>query len=204
MSRSAFRFLLPLLILSLTATAGMALDLGGHDRDGVVIGLTMGHGWNSIALTDGNGNNRETGDVSTFTGAFKVGWARSDKLVGFIGISGWKRSFRQDITPSTATNLNFLTELYFFPTGQGFWAKGGIGAGSLDYYANTADPLNRIQFKESGFTYTVGAGYEFRAGQTGVGIAYDYTKVDLGDYGGITGASVDNHVLAFSLHWYQD
>jgi len=204
MSRNAVHILLPLLIIALTTTAASALDLGGHDRDGVVVGVTMGHGWNSIALTDGKGTDRDTGDVSTFTGAFKVGWARSDRLVGFIGISGWKRSFYQSIAPASATNFNFLAELYFFPTGQGFWAKGGIGSGSLDYYVNTADPANRIQFKEGGFTYTVGAGYEFRSGQTGIGIAYDYTRVDMGDFGAITGASVDNHVLAMSLHWYKD
>jgi len=204
MTRCATRILLPLMIITLMASAAAALDLGGHDRDGVVIGLTLGHGWNSIQLTDGNGDFRDTGDVSAFTGAFKVGWARNDHLVGFVGVSGWKRSFNQQITPSSVTNLNFLAELYFFPTGQGFWAKGGVGTGSLDYYVNTADPLNRIDFREGGFTYTVGAGYEFRAGQTAIGIAYDYTKVDMGDFDAITGASVDNHVLAMSLHWYQD
>ncbi len=204
MTRLCLRIILPVLMLLLVAGSALALDLGGHDRDGMVIGLTLGHGWNSVQLTDGQGDNRDTGDMSAFTGAFKLGWARSDKLVGFVGISGWKRSFYQNIAPASATNFNFLAEIYFYPTGQGMWVKGGIGSGSLDFYVNTALVEDRIQFKEGGFTYTVGAGYEFRAGAAALGIGYDYTKVDMGDFGEVTGANVVNHVLAMTIHWYQD
>jgi len=188
-------------LILLTAPNAFAFG-GGHNRDGMVIGLTLGHGWNSVQLTDDGGIYRDTGDLSTFTGAFKLGWARSDKLVGFIGISGWTRSFYQYIAPASATNINFLAEIYWFPTGEAFWAKGGIGTGSLDFYVNTAE--GPIVFNEGGFTYTVGAGIEFRVTDAmAVGIAYDYTNIDMGDFGDITGASAVNHVLAMSFHWYQ-
>jgi opacity protein-like surface antigen len=194
----------PAFLIGALANPAAALDLGGHDRDGVVVGLTLGHGWNGVNFETTDGRGAED-DISAFTGAFKVGWARSDQLVGFIGLSGWKRSYVQNITPATATNFNFLAELYWYPRGGGFWIKGGLGTGYLDLYVNTALPADRIEFREGGLTTTVGAGYEFRAtGTTAFGIAYDYTHVDMGDFGEIRNASTGNHVLAFSFTWYQD
>jgi len=203
MSKAFISYLSLIVYCALVSAPAMALDLGGHDRDGVVVGLTLGHGWNGVELTDGNGINRDTGDLSAFTGALKVGWARNDQLVAFVGLSGWKRSFAQDITPSSATNLNLLAELYFYPRGQGFWVKGGVGTGSLDFYVNAPLPENRITFKEGGFTYTVGAGYEFRvAPEMAVGFAYDYTNIGMGDFGAITDAATVNQVFAMSFHYY--
>lgn len=204
MARHINTFSLFVIILALAATPAMALDLGGHVRDGVVTGLSLGHGWNSVELTDAQGRSRDTGNISTFTGAFKVGWARSDKLVAFIGVSGWKRSFYQNITPASATNFNFLAEAYLFPRGEGFWVKGGVGAGSLDFTVRAALPQDSINFKESGFTYTVGAGYEFRVTSGfAFGLSYDYTRIDLGDFADITDAATVNQVLAMTFHYYQ-
>ena len=205
MSKSFASYLSLMALVALISTPAVALDLGGDDRDGVVIGLNLGHGWNSVELTDGNGRNRDTGDISAFTGALKVGWARNDELVAFIGVSGWKRSFAQNITPTSATNLNLLAELYFFPGGQGLWVKGGVGSGSLDFYANTPLPEDRITFKEGGFTYSLGVGYEFRvSGGLAFGFSYDYTKIDMGDFRDITGAATVNQVLAVSFHFYNE
>ncbi len=204
MTRITRNSVLLVLIFALTAPSAFAFGGGGHDRDGMVIGLTLGHGWNSLQLTDGSGRERDTGDMSTFTGAFKLGWARSDNLVGFIGISGWTRSFYQNIAPASATNFNFLAEIYWYPTGGGFWGKGGIGSGSTDFWVNSYSDLNALSFKEGGFTYTLGAGYEFRVSDAmAFGLAYDYTKIDMGDFGEITGANTVNHVLGINLNWYQ-
>ncbi|MDX2472949.1 MAG: outer membrane beta-barrel protein [Candidatus Krumholzibacteria bacterium] len=204
MARSHFQNLLLVLLLIMVPTATLALDLGGHDRDGVVIGLDLGHGWNSVQFTDTDGVALDTGDISTFTGAFRVGWARNDNLVGFVGISGWKRSNYQSFAPASTTNLNFLAEVYYYPRGEGFWVKGGIGSGSIDFYVNTAATENRINFKEGGFTYSLGAGYEFRASDAlAFGISYSYTDIDMGSFGDITAAGADSHFLAMSFNFYQ-
>lgn len=204
MSRFNRMIMITALILSLTASAASALDLGGHDRDGMVIGLNLGYGWNSVQLTDSNGLNRDTGDIDTFSGAFKIGWARSDNLVGFIGISGWKRSFYQSLAPASVTNFNFLAEIYYYPSGGGLWVKGGIGTGSLDFYVNTPRPENRLNFREGGFTYTFGTGYEFRVTDAmAFGLSYDYTVVEMGDFDGISDVSTVNHVVGININWYQ-
>ncbi len=204
MARPNFSHILFAALLILVPFNAMAMDLGGHDRDGVVFGLDQGHGWNSVQFTGADGNQFDTGDVSTFSGAFRLGWARNDNLVGFVGISGWKRSLYQSIAPASTTNLNFLAEVYYYPRGEGFWVNGGIGTGSIDFYVNAALPENRILFKEGGFTYTLGAGYEFRASDAlAFGISYKYTDIDMGDFGNITAAGATNHVLAMTFHFYQ-
>ena len=203
MRRISLRITLLILLIA-ACPATVLADLGGHDRDGVVVGFEMGHGWNSVQMTSSDFGELDTGDLSTFTGAFRVGWARSDNLVGFIGISGWKRSFSQGLVPSTATNLNFLVELHYFPRGEGFWVKGGVGSGSLDLWVNAPVEANRIDIKESGFTYTLGAGYEFRVSeQVAFGLCYDYTNINMGDFETFTDASTTNQVLAISINYYQ-
>ncbi len=194
-----------LVVLSVLATVSVtqAVELAGNDRDGVVLGLVVGHGWNAIHVSDMNTAAEETNHMSAINGALKFGWAWNDALVGFIGMSGWTRSVRQDIIPASATNLNFLAELYYYPGGRGFWLKGGGGVGSLDYFSNTATPDTNIKFKASGFAVTFGTGFEVRwSDHYGLGISYDYTRLDLNDFGTFSGANSGNQVLAVSIMWY--
>jgi len=180
-----------------------AIDLDGIDRDGVVFGTSMGHGWNTVHVSDMNGMARNPNHMSTVIGAVKLGWAWNDELVGFVGVSGWSRSLFQRITPASATNLNGLVELYYYPRGGGLWIKGGLGAGSLDYYMNPALPEDRVVFKESGFAFTLGTGFEVRFSERyGVGISFDYTRLDISDFDNFVGASTGNQVVAVNLFVY--
>lgn len=180
-----------------------ALDIKGNDRDGVVFGAAMGHGWNTVHVAEMSGMARDPDHMSTVIGALKFGWAWNDELVGFVGVSGWSRSLFQNIDPASATNLNGLIELYYYPGGGGFWLKGGVGAGSLDYFLNSADPARRTVFKESGFAFTVGTGYEIRfSDRFGVGLSYDYTRLDINNFGNFVGANTGNQVIAVNLFVY--
>ena len=78
-------------LLLVMASSASAIDLGGHDRDGTVIGLTLGYGWNSVEFTGEDGLSRDTGTIDAFNGGFRVGWAPSDYFIGSIGFYGWKR-----------------------------------------------------------------------------------------------------------------
>ena len=99
---------------------------------------------------------------------------------------------------SCLTNVKFLASCNSV-------SQGGVGSGSLDFYANTPLPEDRITFKEGGFTYSLGVGYEFRvSGGLAFGFSYDYTKIDMGDFRDITGAATVNQVLAVSFHFYNE
>lgn len=194
-------FLIEVLLL-VSASSAAALDLGGHDRDGTVIGLTLGYGWNSIEYTQTGELPRETGTVGTFTGGFRVGWASSDYFIASIGMYGWKRSY-YTFTPMTTTSYSFMLEGYFFPLGEGFWIKGGVGRGTLDFYAKAALPINDVIFNETAWSWSTGAGYEFRVTDgAGIGISYDFLYIPVGDFAGFNDVSSISHSLSLNIHFY--
>jgi opacity protein-like surface antigen len=200
------RLILPTILaatLIMAATPSQAIDLGGHDRDGTVVGLTFGYGWNSIKFTPEGEPENSTGTVTSFSGSARVGWAPSDQFIGSIGFYGWKRSYYNNITPISAYTFSFVLEGYFFPRGEGFWIKGGIGRGTLDFSATAALPQNSINFQESGWTYTTGAGYEFRVSDgTGVGLCYDFLYNDVGDFAGFSSTKNVSHAVSLNFHFY--
>ncbi|HPF69026.1 MAG TPA: outer membrane beta-barrel protein [Candidatus Krumholzibacteria bacterium] len=187
----------------LLAAAGpaAALDLGGHDRDGTVIGLNFGSGWSKLAFTGSDGSDYETGTELAFTGGINVGWARNDNLIGSIGIYGWKESYAQNLTPISVTTFHFLGEVSWFPRGEGFWLKGGAGWGTLD--VDAVLPQERVIYQKGGFTWSAGAGYEFRVADTAaIGIQYDYREVRVGQFEFLDNTVAKTHSLTCSLRFY--
>ncbi len=187
--------------LVLSALPALALDLGGHDRDGTVIGLNFGCGWNKLSSEDRDGTKSETGTDTAFTGGLSIGWARNDNLIGSIGIYGWQQDLYQGITPVEISTFNFLAEVAWFPRGEGFWLKGGVGGGTLDVYA--VFPVSTVNFQEGGWVFTGGAGYEFRVSDgAALGVAYDYRTISVGDSEFLNGATASTHALTFSMRFY--
>ncbi len=189
-------------LLLVLASSASAIDLGGHDRDGTVIGLTLGYGWNSIEYTKESGVSRETGTFGTFTGAFRVGWASSDYFIASIGFTGWRRDY-YTFTPTSSKAYAFMLEGYFFPLGEGFWIKGGVGRGTLDFYAKAAMPINDVIFNETAWSWSTGAGYEFRVSDgAAIGISYDFLYIPVGDFAGFNDVSSISHNLSLNIHFY--
>lgn len=189
-------------LLCVLASSASAIDLGGHDRDGTVIGLTLGYGWNSVDFTGEDGISLDTGTVDFFNGGFRVGWAPSDYFIGSIGFYGWKRSF-YSWTNFTLKNYAFMLEGYFFPLGEGFWVKGGGGFGTVDFYGQAALQMNSLIFNETGWSWSTGAGYEFRVSdEAGVGISYDLLYIPLGDLDVVTDVSSLTQSVSLNIHFY--
>ena len=86
------RLVLPALMLCLvTAVPAVALDLGGHVRDGVVVGLLLGGGWNTVDYQVKGETPQSIKTGSAFSGGVNVGWARNEYLVGSLGMYYWKK-----------------------------------------------------------------------------------------------------------------
>jgi hypothetical protein len=193
--------------LPLLSVPASGLELGGHDRDGVTVGLQLGAGWNKMdySVRDGEGQliRQETGTSADFSGGISVGWARSDALMASLGIYGWKEGGWIVGNPLTASTMHFLAELHWFPGGQGFWIKAGAGAGTLDFSLVT--PLQRVTFQKGGWNFSGGAGYELRVTDTAAfGIAYDLRYLTVGAFEGLEDTSTLSHNLSASLRYYMD
>ena len=202
MNRFQIRAILATALLFVLASPASALDLGGHDRDGTVIGLTMGYGWNSINYTESSGISQDTGTIDSFTGGFRVGWASSDYFIASFGMYGWKRSFRS-FTTFSIKNYAFMLEGYYFPRGEGFWIKGGGGLGTVDFFAQAALPVNNVVFNETAWSWSTGAGYEFRVSDgAGVGISYDLLYIPVGDFSNLADVSSLNQSVSLNIHFY--
>jgi len=192
-----------LTLISAVGIAGapaLALDLGGHVRDGTVVGVTMGAGWSKLEYTPSGGGKTTTGTESAFSGGARVGWAKSDNLIYSLGMYGWKRSYGG--TGASVSALHFLAEVSWFPRGEGFWLRGGIGGGSLDLTIYLPGP-GPVSERKGGWNYALGAGYEFRVSDgTAIGLCYDFRYVDIGGFAGIESAASLSHNASLNIHFY--
>jgi opacity protein-like surface antigen len=196
--------LLTAVLLVVTASSAFAIDLGGHDRDGTVFGLTLGYGWNSIEFTPTGGTTLDSGNIGTFSGGARIGWAPSDYFIGSIGFHGWKKSYYTlNYTSTSASLYHFILDGAWFPRGEGFWIRGGIGIGTLDFNATAPLAWDSLIFNESAMTLLAGAGYEFRvADEAAIGFAYDYIYLPVGDFAGFTDVTSTSHSLSLSINFY--
>ncbi|MCK9996381.1 MAG: hypothetical protein KAH56_08920, partial [Candidatus Krumholzibacteria bacterium] len=87
--------------------------------------------------------------------------------------------------------------------GEGFWVKGGVGRGTLDFYAKAAMPINDVIFNETAWSWSTGAGYEFRVSDgAAIGISYDFLYIPVGDFAGFNEVSSISHNLSLNIHFY--
>ena len=113
---------------------------------------------------------------------------------------GWKRSY-SGITPVSVTALNFLAEISWFPRGEGFWVRGGIGGGQFDFTVTL--PAEKVFIKKGGWTYSAGAGYEFRVSdQAAIGFAYDVRYLSVKEFDDFDPSSTLSHNVSLNLHFY--
>lgn len=202
MKRTAARCTLLLLTILLAAAPASAVDLGGHDRDGVVVGLGLGIGWNKYEYTLPDLGPVDSGYQDSFAPMLSVGWARSDYFVASLSLTGWKKSFYQSYTPIAAKSLVFMADVAWFPRGEGFWIKGTVGLGDLDLTATTATDF--LSVKDTGLLYGMGAGYEFRmSGQAAVGLAYDARFLTLDDMDRFGEVKTVNQSASLFFRFYQ-
>jgi len=199
-------FLITLIMLTLSSPV-LALDLGGHTRDGVVVGFNMGAGWNwlefNIPAENGDIISNKTGTEVDLTGGLTLGWARSDNLVFSIGVHGWKARYWYFGDQFSVSTTQFQADVSWFPRGEGFWLRGGIGPGNISFSALV--PQINVTFQEWGWNLLGGAGYEFRVSDTAaIGLAYEYRHLGVGAFKDLDDTTISSHNALFSFRWYMD
>ena len=195
------------LLLLFLASPVLAMDLGGHTRDGVVVGFNVGAGWNwldfNVLSDDGEVISEETDTEVDLTGGITLGWARSDNLVFSIGVHGWKARYWYYGNQFSVSTTQFQADVCWFPRGEGFWLRGGIGPGNISFTALV--PAINVTFQEWGWNLLGGAGYEFRVTDTtAIGFAYEYRNLGVGAFKGLDDTVISSHSALFSFRWYMD
>jgi hypothetical protein len=143
-------------------------------RSGWMIGFGIGGG--SAGLTDdsdssNSSSNREGGG----TGSFHVGYAFSPEVALEFYSDAWTKS-------ENGGTVSFTTgaiALNYYPGGQGFLLRGGVGFGSVDFSQDIGNVT--LSLNETGFSALASAGYEFRVKRTfalGPVINYSYISTD--------------------------
>lgn len=196
-------------LLLVGVLAGSAVAGGyGHVRDGWMYGLNLGYGWTKLAATDVS--QAQPLDLTSpwsgdFTGALKVAFCPSDEFAYGLDFSGWTDySYLLNYNQVRTTAFWILAQGHWFPAGQGFYVRGGLGLGSLG--VKLTDPRAIISQTNAGLGWGVGAGYELRVSPSfALGVAYDYRGVNVGELSNtFDDVSVATQGVVLTLTWYPD
>jgi hypothetical protein len=135
--------------------------------------------------------------VDALSGALRIGWAQSDYFMYSLDFHGWTKN-------EELTNFTILTgtvTLHWFIAGSGFFARGGVGFGSLDVTVRTLPQFT--SFTEGGWSLTAGVGHEWRFSPGfALGLAYDFYYIPVGDISGYDDVKASNSNLTVNMSWY--
>lgn len=159
-----------------------------HERDGWTFGFNLGGGSAAIEF-DGEASDREPGGG----GNVRVGYCPGPNAAILLENSSWSEKV-DDAT--WVLNLTSFAATYF-PGGQGFYVRGGLGLGVISVEQDLGSGLT-LESRDTGFGLLAAGGYEFRLLRTfSLGPQVEYVWMDVGD--GITGNFVN---LTAALNWY--
>jgi len=173
----------------LCAAASVQATTHPHDRNGFVIGFSLGGG--SAGIKDGD--SREGGG----TGNFRIGYAvRPDLVLHFEG-TGWTRTFAEPIGDVTWTFSTYGASATYYVPNSGAFIRGGIGAGVAN--VELASGGVKVSADETGLGLVVAGGYEWRLTQKfalGPQVEFTYQDLDLLGSSNVVGGG-----LGFNWYW---
>jgi Outer membrane protein beta-barrel domain len=158
-----------------------------HDRDGVVLGFNLGGGTAGI-----NASGVDTDREGGFGGNFRVAYAFSPEVAaGFEG-NLWSKT----VDNETWTFDVAGPAITYYPGAKGFFVRGGIGVGTIDYTVEDAGVT--YSASDDGFGFLVAGGYEWRLTRKfalGPQVDYAYSKVN-------SDLSMNYVNFTLGLNWY--
>jgi opacity protein-like surface antigen len=140
-----------------------------HERDGVVLGFNLGAGTAGINFT-GVDSDREGG----LAGGLRVGYVFTPELA--VGLDG--TFWTKEVNDETWTFNVGTAALTYYPGAKGFFVRGGIGVGSMEF--STEESGVTFSASDDGFGFLLGTGYEWRLTRKfamGPEVDYSYAKV---------------------------
>src|SRR6185503_14193601 len=122
-----------------------------HERDGIVLGFGLGAGTGGLDYT-GISSDREGG----FAGGLRLGYGFTPELAAGIEGTFWTK----EVDGQTWTFDVGAATLTCYPGAKGFFVRGGIGVGTLEFETEQAGVT--YSASDDGFGFLLGAGYEWR------------------------------------------
>lgn len=177
-----------LIAVLILAPAGVAqAGQWAHERDGVVLGFNLGAGTAGINFT-GVDSDREGG----LAGGLRVAYAFTPELA--VGLEG--NFWTKEVDNQTWTFSVGAAALTYYPGAKGFFVRGGIGGGSMEF--ETEQGGVTYSASDDGFGFLVGAGYEWRlARKFALGPEVDYSYAKISD-----DISLNYVNFTVGLNWY--
>jgi hypothetical protein len=158
-----------------------------HERDGVVLGFNVGAGSGGVNLS-GIDSDRESG----FGGNFRVGYAFTPQIAAGIEGNGWTKEVDNETWTFNVTTL----ALTYYPGAGGFFVRGGVGVGSVEYGLESGGVS--YSASDDGFGFLLAAGYEWRLTRRfALGPEFDYGYGNVND-----DLSMNYWNVTAGLNWY--
>jgi outer membrane protein with beta-barrel domain len=158
-----------------------------HERDGAFLGFNLGGGSAGIDVP-GVETNREGG----LGGNFRVGYAFSPQFAAGLEGNMWTK----DVDNETWTFSVGGAALTYFPGATGFFLRGGIGVGTVDYSFDQGGIT--YSSSDDGFGFLVGTGYEWRLSRKfALGPQFDYSHAKVND-----NLSMNYFNFTVGANWY--
>jgi hypothetical protein len=141
-----------------------------HERDGVVLGVNLGGGSAGVNIL-GFDLDREGGAA----GNIRVGYAFQNQFA--LGLEG--NAWTKEVDGVTWSFSVVGAAFTYYPSGQGFYVRGGIGSGKVEIKASSGS--RSVTASDTGPGLLGAMGYEWRLSRTfalGPQVDYGYAKVN--------------------------
>lgn len=174
------------LLSSYSAPAALA-GSWPHERDGIVLGFNAGGGSAGIDV-NGVNSDREGG----FGGNFRVGYAFNPQVA--LGLEG--NMWTKEVENERWTFSVGGPAVTYYPGATGFFVRGGVGVGTVDYSFDSGGVT--VSSSDDGFGFLVATGYEWRLGRKfALGPEFDYAHAKVND-----NLSMNYFNFTMGLNWY--
>ena len=185
MTTRAFRSIAILAMVALFPAPAMAA--APHERDGIVLGFNLGAGSGGVNV-EGIDSERESG----FGGNLRVAYAFTPQVAAGIEGSVWSRVVDDETWSFGVTAL----ALTYYPGAGGFFVRGGIGVGSVEYGLESGGV--NFSASDDGFGFLVATGYEWRLTRRfALGPQFEYGHGKVND-----DLSMNYWNVTAGLNWY--